>query len=442
MSRNRIPILTTLAILAGIATAYVFGLAEIQAPQYPRFGYERLVKLRVVAAFIFIWFLYVNGSIGSFLNVVAWRLPRGLGIGGRSQCPQCEKALPGKDNVPVLGWISLRGRCRFCSQPISPRYPLIEAIVAITLSLIAITQVYDVALPGEPIQFRWGPPWPPRLTWDVLTILVYHTVVYTYLWAFVLIRIDGITIPRKMITYALAVAVVPMLVYPPVTIVPWQLPRPEAWLPDGKHFDALMRVITALVTAALVGRALAKGLCPGADLKMDPLGSGTTKLVDLIALISLPTLLLGWQSIASVILLASILAFLLRPLLSAIPSNAPQATTTPVRRLAFEQFVFALPFATAIHLVSWRLLWNQPFWPSDQSEPYVIIAAAMLVLMIPVFLRDPPATSKTHPTEPIVENTTNSEDEEETAADDSAAPSSDELPDQERKAETDDGDHR
>jgi leader peptidase (prepilin peptidase)/N-methyltransferase len=68
---------------------------------------------------------------GSFLNVVAYRLPRGESlVSPGSRCPHCGTAVKPYDNVPVLGWILLRGRCRGCSEPISARYPLVEALTA------------------------------------------------------------------------------------------------------------------------------------------------------------------------------------------------------------------------------------------------------------------------------------------------------------------------
>lgn len=66
--------------------------------------------------------------VGSFLNVVAHRVPRGeTVVHGRSRCPACGATIRPWDNVPVLGWLVLRGRCRDCRVPISPRYPLVEA---------------------------------------------------------------------------------------------------------------------------------------------------------------------------------------------------------------------------------------------------------------------------------------------------------------------------
>lgn len=66
--------------------------------------------------------------IGSFLNVVVWRVPRGESIvSPPSHCPRCGTPIAPRDNIPVVSWLLLRGRCRHCREPISARYPLVEA---------------------------------------------------------------------------------------------------------------------------------------------------------------------------------------------------------------------------------------------------------------------------------------------------------------------------
>lgn len=65
--------------------------------------------------------------IGSFLNVVIWRVPRGESIvSPPSACPQCGHEIRAYDNIPVVSWLVLRGKCRDCGHPISARYPLVE----------------------------------------------------------------------------------------------------------------------------------------------------------------------------------------------------------------------------------------------------------------------------------------------------------------------------
>jgi leader peptidase (prepilin peptidase)/N-methyltransferase len=70
--------------------------------------------------------------IGSFLNVVAYRLPRHESlVAPGSHCPACGEHVRPYDNIPILSWLLLRGHCRSCSAPISPRYPLVEGLTAL-----------------------------------------------------------------------------------------------------------------------------------------------------------------------------------------------------------------------------------------------------------------------------------------------------------------------
>jgi len=84
---------------------------------------------------------FVGGLIfGSFLTVVAHRVPRGESVvGGRSHCPHCGAQIAAYDNIPVVSWAVLRGRSRCCGEPISPRYPLTElALAALWTATVAV----------------------------------------------------------------------------------------------------------------------------------------------------------------------------------------------------------------------------------------------------------------------------------------------------------------
>jgi leader peptidase (prepilin peptidase)/N-methyltransferase len=73
----------------------------------------------------------LGAIVGSFLNVVAYRLPRHESlVSPASHCPSCDTPVKPYDNIPILSFLLLRGHCRSCSAPISPRYPLVEALTA------------------------------------------------------------------------------------------------------------------------------------------------------------------------------------------------------------------------------------------------------------------------------------------------------------------------
>jgi len=119
----------------------------------------------------------VGACVGSFLNVCIYRWPEGLSvIRPRSRCPRCETPIRWHDNIPVLGWLILRGRCRQCGERISIQYPLIELTTAslwvaavlrhgfawqALASAIFFTLLLGIALTDArtyiiPDQFTWG----------------------------------------------------------------------------------------------------------------------------------------------------------------------------------------------------------------------------------------------------------------------------------------------
>lgn len=89
--------------------------------------------------------------IGSFLNVVVYRVPNGLSVSTPpSACPGCRSRIKAYDNVPVVSWVVLRGRCRSCSEPISARYPLVELTTAAFFGVTAICFIPREALLATP----------------------------------------------------------------------------------------------------------------------------------------------------------------------------------------------------------------------------------------------------------------------------------------------------
>jgi leader peptidase (prepilin peptidase)/N-methyltransferase len=95
----------------------------------------------------FVSFAFLGGMItGSFVGVVAHRVPQGRSIvGPRSQCPACGTQIAAYDNVPVISWLLLRGRCRSCRVQIPARYPLVELAVGIAFAATALVLRDDPA---------------------------------------------------------------------------------------------------------------------------------------------------------------------------------------------------------------------------------------------------------------------------------------------------------
>ncbi len=94
----------------------------------------------IAAAILLVGLIGVTGlAIGSFLNVVVYRVPAGMSVvRPRSACPNCGHEITARDNVPVVSWLLLRGKCRECAEPISKRYPLVELAGAAVFVIVGI----------------------------------------------------------------------------------------------------------------------------------------------------------------------------------------------------------------------------------------------------------------------------------------------------------------
>lgn len=115
--------------------------------------------------------------IGSFLNCLIWRMHEDETLGGRSYCPKCRHSIVWYDNVPVLSFLFLRGRCRHCRQAISWQYPLVEIVTAV---LFWLTFRMDAANP----QFSWL----IMRDWFLVTTLVI-VFVYDFRWQLVPMKV-------------------------------------------------------------------------------------------------------------------------------------------------------------------------------------------------------------------------------------------------------------
>lgn len=130
----------------------------------------------------------LGASIGSFINVVVYRLPAGLSIlWPPSRCPHCLNQLKAYDNVPVLGWAWLKGRCRYCKSKISVRYPVVEVITGIFFLVIF-------------------------LLFKVSIITLGYWVFCSWLLALSLIDLDTMTLPNALTQSGLIVGIIFQLV--------------------------------------------------------------------------------------------------------------------------------------------------------------------------------------------------------------------------------------
>jgi leader peptidase (prepilin peptidase)/N-methyltransferase len=232
----------------------------------------------VTVVFGFAW----GAMLGSFLNVVAHRLPQGESlVHRRSRCPRCGAAIRARDNVPVVGWLWLRGRCRDCGEPIAARYPLVEAGCGVLVMVLAWAELVGGGrwLPRFTEAFPSGIDRLLRGDWSLLLTCGLHAAVVLTVVTWSLLDLDETQPARPPAAPAIA------LVLAFIAAVPAS--GPGGVLPDGADWPTDWprgQAVVASATGALAGWALGRG--------------GTTAGIRL----GLPLLgsVLGWQLVTVV----------------------------------------------------------------------------------------------------------------------------------------------
>lgn len=156
------------------------------------------------------WAFAFGAVIGSFLNVVIWRMPLGKSIvAPRSRCPKCRSAIRGYDNIPIVSWLILLGKCRDCKVSISPRYPIVEFCVGVLVLLLATVEGMTGGL-NLPVDSQlasaasiwWG--------WSAMGL---HTLLLLTLFCQTMILFDGKSVPRRMYLLSMFAAVMVPLAF-------------------------------------------------------------------------------------------------------------------------------------------------------------------------------------------------------------------------------------
>ncbi len=148
---------------------------------------------------IYLPFVFALGAIvGSFLNVVIYRVPAGLSVvSPPSSCPRCGHRLPWHENLPIVGWLRLGGKCSQCRQPISVQYPLVELLCALFFTLTFV--LYYMVLPTAPVVGGLVPAYLERQgfgqTWPVWAL---HMTMFMALLAMSIIDARTFTVPIQL----------------------------------------------------------------------------------------------------------------------------------------------------------------------------------------------------------------------------------------------------
>lgn len=243
------------------------------------------------------WFVAIGASIGSFLNVVAFRLPLGRHVGGHSGCFYCQTAIESRDNVPVLAWLRLRGRCRTCRLPISVQYPLVELGLAIVFLTVYLTEFARQGgnLPGVQ-DGRWGGILRISIGSPLVLRVTSHLFLLSGLVAAALIAVRRQVVPLKLYFWLLVPWCIAVFAQPELIVVPW---REAALTGMTARLDALATVLCGLVAAMTVGRIVLPLLFPQADVRLMAGDLETGQARHFLGAMAVAGSALGWQSVGT-----------------------------------------------------------------------------------------------------------------------------------------------
>lgn len=297
----------------------------------------------------------VGASVGSFMNVVIYRLPAGLSlIYPPSRCPRCQTAIRASDNLPIFGWLLLKGRCRYCRAPISVRYPAVELAVAVLFAALAAVEPLSggANLPGPEAVYRRDVAAP-----EVWIAYAYHLFLLCGLMCAALIQFDEHRLTPRLIAPVLVVGLMVPLFCPearPVESGIWG--DRVAWPWSSRLVDDALGLATGLILGCATwfsGRgkqyprdAAAASAWVGAALgwqaasALAVLAAASHLLLVVLARLVAHLRRVGWISCLAVWTLAWIVSW------SAIAARWPWlATSAPLWSLAVA--------VTAVGLLSW-----------------------------------------------------------------------------------------
>ncbi|MEM7457045.1 MAG: prepilin peptidase [Planctomycetota bacterium] len=310
-----------------------------------------------------LWVFFVGSCFASFLNVVAWRIPRGRSIVGSSACPGCDKKLSLTDNIPIAGWLRTGGECRYCKVPISPRYLVVELILGAVFLLIVIAELVSG---GMSIPMRSpssaGLEWvlyEPK--WGLIQITCFHLTLISTVFTLALVELEKteqpwlITLPFALTGFVCAIAL------PPALPVGWELPAPA--------FVAYSHTDAGLYLTPLFG-LMCGVLCGGIVVstgRSDLKNNGNWKHI--VFSLALCGLFLGWQASISVCLIFLILRCL-------VP-------VFPPRLRMYANVESGLVCAAAIvHILFWRATAATSYWPGPLSEWWQVLIGLIACIAI------------------------------------------------------------
>jgi leader peptidase (prepilin peptidase)/N-methyltransferase len=310
---------------------------------------------------------------------------------GSSYCPRCRVRIAARDNIPVFGWLKLRGRCRTCRLPISARYPLVELTVGLTILVLATLEILlaGMNLPevGHRDVVRLSVSWligHPR--WDLIGTCVLHCGLVCVLLSWALIRYDGYAVPFRYAVGAFGVAWLLIVLTPALRpeVGPLGQLDSQAWLAvcanRGWGFPGMIGGLLLGLLVAGGCRLAGRGGLGGNGRPQAEMSDGNateakrpsseSNVWDAPFGLGLVGVCLGWPAAVSAGLLASVAR-----LLGAL------ALGMSARRRAAPLLAYVC-LAAFLQVCLWRGLESLAFWPGGSAGLPAVATAITMILVL------------------------------------------------------------
>ena len=278
----------------------------------------------------------IGAAIGSFANVVVYRLPLGRSlVRPASRCPKCSAPIRPWHNIPIVGWFWLRGRCRACGQPISRRYPLVEAAMAAMFVLLAWYEPLTGGTnlpPSLPVGFRPHLPLALETLDELWGMYAFHAFLLAALACAALTEFDGHKLSWQLVVPVFLVGLFAPIVWPRLHPIVFSLALAQR-LSDQETFRAMIDGLGG----GMAGVALGLLASLAAEYGPSQLAGRTTAVV----VLGWVGTFLGWQTVAWCGLTATLLAALVLMYGGALPG---------LRRVPFAGCVWLV---TLVAVVDW-----------------------------------------------------------------------------------------
>ena len=316
------------------------------------------VQIPAMQLFCYAWIFFVGSCFASFLNVVAWRVPRGESILGSSHCPQCNIKLKfPTTNVPVLGWLKNGGRCSNCDNSIPVRYLIAELILGSTFLILFVTQTVSG---GGTIPFRAlnhykgieNVLFAPQA--DLLVTLAFHLTILSLIFTLAIAATEKFKAPISLILFGLIATVGFHCLPSSIGIVDFQFGNWENEFPSNGFLKLLKNPADFAIAAGL--GMVAAGLC---FLVIHT--TNRNRSHGAFASLLLIGIGFGWQTVLSVTVLYFLISFCLR-----INTSGK---------------IF---LATLLHLCLWRLQSVCQWWPGPASGLQQLVCGAVYIVILAI----------------------------------------------------------